>query len=295
MIKLLIALIIFSPTLLLASGAEITVPSVVEVSPRSSISLFDIVEAKNMTDEIASELINVRLPSKSVLSKSEIIKIVRTVNARFILPSELKVIKSQSAVSRMEVERKIKNKIFSQCAECEVSVQVSSVPARMEADWALDLNLDLTKNSLMIPIFSQGNSDAKAWVVAQVRRYQLVPVLNRSVRVGEVLTEDMLSYEKRQLLNQRDTVLKSEAVVGMQAARFLSAGQLIQNSDLKREQVLKRGQIVKAIFGNESFEVAITAEVQESAAVGDVVKVKNLDSQKVFAGKVIDRGLVRIE
>lgn len=295
MIKLVTALILFLPAFLLASGAEIMVPSVVEVSPRSTISLFDIVEAKNMSDEIASELMSISIPSKSVFSKPEIVKLVRAVNARFILPSELKIIKSQSAVSRMEVERKIKNKIFSQCADCEVGVQVSSVPARMEADWAMDLNLDLTKNSLMIPIFAVRNSDAKAWVVAQVRRYQQVPVLNRSVRIGEVLTEDMLSYEKRQLLNQRDTVLKSSAVVGMQAARFMSAGQLIQNSDLKREQVLKRGQIVKAIFGNERFEVAITAEVQESAAVGDVVKVKNLDSQKVFAGKVIDRGLVRIE
>lgn len=295
MMKLFVTILFSFPMLLLAAGAEITIPSVVEVSPRSSISLFDIVETKSMTDELAAELMSRPIHANAVMNKSEIARMVRGIKARFVLPSELKIIRSQSSVSRMEVERKIRNKIYSQCVDCEVNVQVSSVPVRMSADWTMDLNLDLTKNSLMIPIFAERDSDAKAWVVAQIRRYQEVPVLNRSVKIGEVLTEDMLSYEKRQLINQRDTVLKSSAVVGMQAARFLSAGQLIQNSDLKREQVLRRGQIVKAVFGNERFEVAITAEAQESAAVGDVVKVKNLDSQKVFAGKVIDRGLVRIE
>ena len=53
--------------------------------------------------------------------------------------------------------------------------------------------------------------------------------------------------------------------------------------------------MVTAIVGNNSFEVVISAEAQEAGSVGDVVKVKNLDSQKVFAGKIVDRGVVRIE
>ena len=96
-------------------------------------------------------------------------------------------------------------------------------------------------------------------------------------------------------LNVRDNVQKIEAVIGMQAVRFLNAGQILQYSDLRKETVLKKGQIVRAMFGAVDFEIAISAEAQESGSIGDVVKIKNLDSQKVFAAKVVERGIVRIE
>ena len=105
----------------------------------------------------------------------------------------------------------------------------------------------------------------------------------------------MLTLEKREVSNRRDTVLKIESVVGMQVTRFLNAGQIIQYTDLKKEQVLKKGQMVRAMVGGADFEVAISAEVQEAGAIGEIVKVKNLDSQKVFAAKIVDRGIVRIE
>ena len=147
----------------------------------------------------------------------------------------------------------------------------------------------------MIPVFATKNVDTKGWIIAEIKRYQAVPVLNKTVRIGDVLTEDMVTIENRQMINSRDTVQKMEAVLGMQAVRFLNAGQILQYSDLKKETILKKGQIVRAMFGGADFEVAISAEAQESGAIGDVVKIKNLDSQRVFAAKVIERGIVRID
>ncbi len=273
---------------------ELTFSSAVEVSPRKEVSLYDLVEAKNLNDEIMEQL--KEMPVKgSVLSKSELAKMLRSLKAHFVLPSELKIIRSRSSISRMEIERKIKNKIYSLSSGSEVRVQISSVPSNMESDWSLDLNIDLNKNNVNIPIFAMNNADLKGWVVVDIKKYQSVPVLNRSVKIGDVLTEDLFTVEKRLMQNSRDTVQKTEFIVGMQAARYLNAGQVIQFSDLKKELVLKRGQIVKAMYGNNEFEVAISAEAQEAGAVGDVVKIKNMDSSKVFAAKIIERGLVRIE
>lgn len=276
---------------------ELVIPSAVEVSPRSEISLYDIVEAKNLNDSLASELKNLVIPDSkaNTMHKSELAKMLRTIKARFVLPGELKIIRSRGSISRMEVERKIKNKIYSQCSGCEVQIQISSVPTNMESDWSLDLNVDLSKSSVTLPIIATKNTDLKGWVVAEIKRYQSVPVVNRSIKIGDVLTEDMFTIEKRLLTNSRDTVQKIESVVGMQAIRFLTPGQLLQYGDLKKEQVLKKGQMVKAMFGTSDFEVAISAEAQEAGSIGDVVKIKNIDSQKVFAAKIVERGLVRIE
>jgi flagella basal body P-ring formation protein FlgA len=296
MIKFIISFL-FSISCLASQDAELIISSAVEVSPRTKISMYDIVEAKNMNDDIAAELKEIIISDTKagVLYKSELAKMLRSVKARFVLPVELKILRSRSSISRMEVERKIKNKIYSQCSGCEVQVQISSVPANMESDWVLDLNVDLTKNSVTLPIAAIKNSDIKGWVIAEIKRYQSVPVVNRSIRIGDVLTEDMFTFEKRQMMNSRDTVKKIESIVGMQAMRFLNSGQVIQYSDLKKEQVLKKGQMVRAIFGTSDFEVAISAEAQEAGSIGDVVKIKNVDSQKVFAAKIVERGLVRIE
>lgn len=299
--SLVIALVLFSnlfSTECIALGeVELVFSSAVEVSPRPEVSIYDIVEAKNLDDDMANELkkIVIKDSSLNVLSKTELAKILRTIKARFVLPNDMKIIRSQSVISRMEVERKIKNKIYSNCSDCEVQVQISSVPNTMANDWTLDLNIDLTKSTLMVPIFSVKNSENRGWIVAEIKKYQNVPVLNKSVKIGEILTENMLTLEKREISNRRDTVLKIESVVGMQVTRFLNTGQIIQYTDLKKEQVLKKGQMVRAMVGGADFEVAISAEVQEAGAIGEIVKVKNLDSQKVFAAKIVDRGIVRIE
>lgn len=293
---------LFLALLLFSFGAqanpEITIASTIEVSPRSSINAFDVVEAKNMTDSVAEELKEVVLSTEGkneTLSKAALAKLLRGVKARFVLPSEMKLLRSRNAISRMEVERKVKNKIYADCNACEVQVVVSNIPQNLSSDWELDLNIDLTKKTVMIPIYSASNASLKNWIVAEIKRYQKVPVLNQSVKFGEVLSPEMFTVEKREISNVRNTFQNLEALEGMQASRFLNAGQLVQYGDVKREQVLKRGQMVKAIVGNNSFEVVISAEAQEAGSVGEIVKVKNLDSQRVFAGKIIERGVVRIE
>lgn len=293
MIKFIICFL-FSVSCFASRDVELVIPSAVEVSPRSEISMYDIVEAKNINDEIVSDLKQIII-KQDTLQKADLAKMLRAVKARFVLPVELKILRSRGTISRMEVERKIKNKIYSQCSHCNVQVQISSVPTNMESDWSLDLNIDLNKNTVMIPVFATKNVDTKGWIIAEIKRYQNVPVLNKSVKIGDVLTEDMVTIEYRQMMNVRDNVQKVEAVIGMQAVRFLNAGQILQYSDLRKETVLKKGQIVRAMFGAADFEVAVSAEAQESGSIGDVVKIKNLDSQKVFAAKVVERGIVRIE
>ena len=299
MIKQFIKIILaFTPLFVWAqNSAEIVFPSAVEISPRSIITAFDVVETKNMDHDLAADLKSIQLGDSSTfkIDKKDLIKKLHHLKAKFILPSELKILRSRQSVSRMELERKIKNHLTRSCADCDLQIQVSSVPMNVSSDWELDLNIDLTKSSVMIPIRSIFQNEKKGWVIGEIKRYQFVPILNRAVRSGEVITADLISLEKRLLLNPREVIVSSEHLMGMQAARFLSAGQVISYSDLKKEIIVKKGQIVKAIAGHAFFEVSISAQVEEAGSIGDVIKIKNMDSQKVFAARIIEKGLVRIE
>lgn len=297
--NLFFSFIVFISTKLSFAGSqpELTFSSAIEVSPRTQISLYDIVEGRNMSENLVLDLKKIVIANEKTtrIEKHQLAKLLYSIRAKFILPSEIKIVRSQNDVSRMEIERKIKNHLQMDCQNCELQIQVSSVPKNLDSNWQMDLNVDLNKNTVMIPIFNLAPSEKKGWVVAQIKRFQTVPVLNRSVKFGESLTKDMFVLEKRQLQNPRGNILSLSMIENVQASRFINAGQMLTYADLKKEVVMKKGQIVKVLTGNQAFEVSLNGQVEEAGAIGEIIKIKNLDSHKIFAAKVIDRGVVRLE
>lgn len=277
--------------------SEITLSSAVEVSPREVITAYDIVESRNLSEATLSDLKDIELADAQTktITKLEIIKKFRGLEANFRLPSEVKILRSKSNVSRLEIERKIMNHLLAKCGTCEYRIQINSVPQHLLTDWELDMNVDFNKSTVMIPAFSTSTPDKKGWVIVDLKKYAMVPVLTRPLKIGDVITEEAVTTEMRLMQSYQDALMDVKAVVGMQAARFLTAGQMLASRDLKREQILRKGQMVKAIFGADALEISISAQAEEGGAVGDVIKVKNLDSQKMFAAKIIDRGVVKIE
>lgn len=277
--------------------SEITLSSAIEVSPREVITAYDIVESRNLNESALSDLKDIELGNAQTktITKLEIIKKFRGLEANFRLPAEVKILRSKSNVSRLEIERKIMNHLLAKCGTCEYRIQINSVPQNLLTDWELDMNVDFNKSTVMIPAFSTSTPDKKGWVVVELKKYAVVPVLTRPLKIGDVITEDAVTTEMRLMQSYQDTMMDVKSVVGMQAARFLTAGQMLASRDLKREQILRKGQMVKAIFGANALEISISAQAEEGGAVGDVIKVKNLDSQKMFAAKIIDRGVVKIE
>ena len=280
-----------------AKQGEIIISSATEISPRDVITAYDIVETNNISRETLERLKNIVVATgKSArITKDDLIKKLRMVNSYFMFPSEVKLLRSKQYISRMEVERKIKNHLLANCKKCEFRISINSVPKIVTSDWEMDLNIDLNKKTIMVPVYSVSQPDKKGWITAEVKKYANVAFLNRDLKFGEPITEAMITSDIRYVPAGSDVVLTKEALIGMQATKYIPAGELINYRDLKRETVLKKGQIVKAVFGKEAFEVSISALAEESGAIGDVIKFRNIDSQKMFSAKIEDKGVVRIE
>lgn len=295
--KIFFLLFVSTASNLALAKSIITVSSAIEVSPRAVITAYDIIEGRNLSDDTLNELKGIELgdAQTKTISKIAMIKKFQGLNSNFRLPTEVKILRSKSNVSRLEIERKIMNHLLAKCGTCEYKLQINSVPQNLLTDWELDMNIDFNKSTIMIPVYSTSAPDKKGWVVAELKKYANVPVLTRPMKSGDVITEDAVTTEMRLLLSYQDAITDVKAVVGMQATRLLSTGQMLSARDLKRETILKKGQMVKAIFGAEGLEISITAQAEEGGAVGDVIKIKNIDSNKMFAAKIIDRGVVKIE
>ena len=73
-----------------------------------------------------------------------------------------------------------------------------------------------------------------------------------------------------------------------------SKGSLISTMDVEIPYAVKSGEIVKVIYSNGIVSIETIGIAKSSGRIGDVVKVQNLSSGIIFAGKVVERKVVEV-
>lgn len=290
---------------------EISIPARVEISQRPLLRLGDIAEVRGGTEELVAVLDSVVLREDSRdlllsqhLESGEILSAMRRaldaqsnlkrLNPQFRVPSRVEVTFAPVPVSREEVLRKIQNVLKARCQDCEYQVSIQSTPRPASRNWELDFTQLSVKGGFLLPL-RDGDSGQIKWISGTIRVSRLTPVTTRMILQGERVQVDDLRMSLIDVTFAKDGNLRIEDIQGQAVSRSLPIGSPVWASDLKREPAAKRGQIVKALFGDESFEISVNMIAEDSGFVGDLIKVKNLETQKVLSGLVTDKGVVRLQ
>lgn len=290
---------------------EISIPKTVEVSQRPHLRLGDIAVLKNGEPDILAQIESLVLREDArglllsqFIESSEILKafkaeleeneILKKSNPIFKIPSRIQIKFSTTLISKEEVERKILNVLGTRCLDCEFRMSIQSVPEPNTRDWELDFSQMTVKGGMLVPVKESRDHGLK-WVSGLIRISRLTPVTTRMISQGERITASDLQTSMTDVTFAKDQVLRIQDIQGQVAARALPVGTPVWNGDIKREPTTKKGQIVKGLMGDGSFEIAVDVESQENGFVGDTVKVKYPDANKVFSAQVIDKGLVRLQ
>lgn len=123
-----------------------------------------------------------------------------------------------------------------------------------------------------------------------------IPVLNRRLRDGQVITGDdidWLTVNGAALAD--DTARTADDLVGLAPRRPLSARSAVRLADLRQPIVVGRGDSVDILYASEALTIVARGRALDSGAPGDVVRVLNVDSNRTIEGVVDSPGLVRIE
>lgn len=86
--------------------------------------------------------------------------------------------------------------------------------------------------------------------------------------------------------------VRANQVLGQAVRRRVRAGQLLTPALLTEAQMVKRGQQVRISASRDGIQASMPGEALANGQTGDVIKVRNLGSQKVIQAKVIDAGVV---
>ncbi|MBV2168851.1 MAG: flagellar basal body P-ring formation chaperone FlgA [Bdellovibrio sp.] len=307
--KFFVALFFLTPPAF--ARPEVSIPGSIEISQRELLRLGDVAVVSGGNEELLSFLdsIVIRQDARELLlsqhlNSPEILEKVResmksqeglrNLNPAFKIPSQVKVSFSSTPISRQEVERKIHNTLKARCNDCEYKVTVQSTPVPSQKQWELDFTQLSAKGGFLLPV-RDGDQRQLKWISGTIRVSQLTPVTTRLILQGERVQPTDVRMVMTDVTYSKDGVLRVEDIQGQLAARSLPVGSPIWTSDLKREPAAKRGQIVKAMLGDEDFEISINMQAEDNGFVGDLIKVKNLETQKVLSGLVIEKGVVKLQ
>lgn len=175
----------------------------------------------------------------------------------------------------------------------QVAIKDLDVRGKRPANGRLELRCDPLRNR-NVQARLVGTDGRSAWVTAVIEVHVDVPVLvadvSRGDRVsGAATLQPMLLHDLR-----HNVVRTIDELDQMIARRDLRAGQPVAESMVEAPQFVERRQLVGVIVRRGKVVVKMRAVSLQGGRRGDVIRVKNPQSNQVLSGVVIAPGLVEV-
>ncbi|MCC2662445.1 MAG: flagellar protein FlgA [Geminicoccaceae bacterium] len=125
---------------------------------------------------------------------------------------------------------------------------------------------------------------------AQGRAQSLIelPVLSRPVAAGERIAAADLDWIRVAPSRLRPTsVTEAGQLIGSEARRALQPGRMLSERDLQPSRLVARGRAVQLVYHRPGLELQALGIAQGDGALGEPVRVVNLDSRQQLQGVVI--------
>ncbi|MFZ0243746.1 MAG: flagellar basal body P-ring formation chaperone FlgA [Desulfobacterales bacterium] len=133
---------------------------------------------------------------------------------------------------------------------------------------------------------------------ATARIEALAPVVVAARPIGRLkpIDSDDLKLEKMNLAELPDSVMTdADEIIGMRARRNIDAGDILRPDLIEMPPLVKRGDMVMIVAESRGIKVTATGEVKGDGLRGERVKVVNLDSNKRFSARVVDKKTVMVD
>jgi flagella basal body P-ring formation protein FlgA len=118
--------------------------------------------------------------------------------------------------------------------------------------------------------------------------------LTRSLRPGEVIKASDVIVERRPKTEIRGDGMAAGLAVGLAARVSLRNGQALRADDLIKPQVVQRNEAVTITYEVPGIMLTVRGKALEAGAMGDVVGVLNIQSNRTVQATVIAPGRVSI-
>jgi flagella basal body P-ring formation protein FlgA len=154
-----------------------------------------------------------------------------------------------------------------------------------------DLRLDETvgRFAAVLSVRVEGGPTNRLDLAGTAEAEAEVPVAARPLDAGTILERrdiDLAWIPERQL--QPDTVLTTVDLVGREADRRLMPGRPVRAGEVRPPRLVRRGDLVTIVYAQDGLELRARGRALEDGAMGDAVRLQNVDSHREIRATVVD-------
>jgi flagella basal body P-ring formation protein FlgA len=128
----------------------------------------------------------------------------------------------------------------------------------------------------------------RAQDVAVVTRHVVYP--GQEVQAGDVQVVQVTNHNR----DLRTVATRIEQVDGKLTRQTLLPGHYIPLNAIRDAYTVEQGAAVRVLYSQDGLVITATAVTLEPGSAGDVIRVRNMDSGRVFSGIVMADGTVRV-
>ena len=135
-------------------------------------------------------------------------------------------------------------------------------------------------------------------LVLTVDTHYLRPVLisTHGIRRHEAFDSTLVIEEEHDVTNAKDGYFTAiDQLDGLQAKRPIGAGSMITQQHTEKIPVVLRGAAVALTLVSGRMQISTSGKVLQNGGIGDVVRIRNIDSGKVVQAKVLDENTVQVQ
>ena len=120
----------------------------------------------------------------------------------------------------------------------------------------------------------------------------MVAVSFKNIPKGQVITKEYLQFEKRPERTIHGAYTDISEVLGRKAKSNIAAGTILKARHLDTTYSVDKNDSVLVVAENKTITITTSAIALEKGQIGDMIPVKNINSEKVF--KVIITGKKKV-
>ncbi len=282
-----------------------------QVTKKAIISLNDLVSSDGLSPETVAALQSVKLGrapklgAERILTAQKLAMAIRIHPAlrkfNFQIPHSITVVNNGYTANASTIRQKLLAAWQPLCDHCRLIIKELQMPVispkYANDKWILEQPDQVPRGHFAQKLIfvTATHEPAIYWINGELEIRKRVPVLTRSLYGGMRITADDFRFEWRNVTYATDNTPNAKQMLGHEIAAMMNAGQIIWRSSLVREQAVQYGQIVRVRSGIGSWRVSLLAKAEQAGFVGDFVNVKNIETKKVFAARVVGPGLVELQ
>ncbi len=112
---------------------------------------------------------------------------------------------------------------------------------------------------------------------------------------GTIIRPDQIRMRREDLSRLRQPFLRADQVVGMQVKRTIGAGRVIEHRHLQPPPVIRKGEPVKILAARGGLRLSTMGIASMDGRPGQMIRVKNISSNKLIFCRVDGPGMVSVE